>query len=263
MAKKHQFHMSPYDSQIIHQDHFSAYSINEGNTEKDNIHSVVISDLKLDSYNFPRDAELQLNIKCGKNDMRYVDLGTVDNWSQPNEIFDFTGINKSIEVKLCVNPAGKSEYIGYSSWRTCWEGDSKALLKVHYEDLGQITWIFKIESDSFPSIILNEKKSELLGNLIKQNRIWQGQIVPQCLYSGYMHIAKNRFENTLPENDGSWEYDWWQKAEQLSPDETKDIKDKDEADFHIWAKNLSIKHCSQYKYLDKFIDWVDGGKNSG
>ena len=47
------------------------------------------------------------------------------------------------------------------------------------------------------------------------------------------------------------------------PDETKDIKDKDEADFHIWAKNLSIKHCSQYKYLDKFIDWVDGGKNSG
>ena len=70
--------------------HFSAYSIYEGSTEIDNIHSVIISNLELDSYNFPEDAELQLNIKCGKNDMKYVDLGTVASWSQLNEIFDFT-----------------------------------------------------------------------------------------------------------------------------------------------------------------------------
>ena len=262
MAKKHEFRISPYDAQIIHQDHFSAYSINKGANETDNMHSIIL-DLDLESYNFPSDAELQLNIKCGKNDMKYFDLGTVDSWSQPNEIFDFSGINKSIEVKLCVNPVGKSEYIGYSAWRTCWEGDSKALLKVHYEDLGQVTWIFKIDSDSFPAIILNDKKSDLLSNLIKHNRNWQGQIVPQCLYNGYMHIAKSKFENTLPENDGSWEYAWWQKAEDLLPDETKDIKNKDEADFHIWAKNLSIEHCLQYKYLDKFIDWIDGDKHNG
>ena len=111
-SKVFPFQLSPYDAQIIHQDHFSAYSINEGGNEKDNMHSIVISDLDLDSYNFPSDAELQLNIKCGKNDMKYFDLGRVENWSQPNEIFDFTGINKSIEVKLCVNPVGKSEYIG-------------------------------------------------------------------------------------------------------------------------------------------------------
>ncbi len=263
MAIKHQFTMSPYDAQIIHHDHFSAYSIFKGQDEKDNIHSIVISDLELDSYNFPEDAELQLNIKCGKNDMKYVDLGTVGSWSQPAEIYDFSGINKSIEVKLCVNPAGKSEYIGYSSWRTCWESDQKALIKTHYEDLGQITWIFKIETDNFPSIILNEKKSELLGSLIKQNKNWQGQILPQCIYNGYMHIAKNGFANTIPECDGAWEYAWWQKAEELLPDDTKDITDMDEADFHIWAKNLALKFCSQHKYLDNFIDWIDGDKNNG
>ena len=100
--------------------------------------------------------------------MKYVDLGTVASWSQPNEIFDFAGINKSIGKSVLTLLEKAS--MGYSSWRTCWESDSKALLKVHYEDLRQITWIFRIESDSFPSIILNEKKSELLGNLIKQNR---------------------------------------------------------------------------------------------
>ena len=261
MAIKHLFNLSPYDAQVIHQEHFSAYSINKGANEIDNIHSVHISELEIDSYNFPLDSELELKIKCGKNDLKYVDLGTVGSWSQPINEFDFTGVNKSIQVKLCVNPPGKSEDIGYSAWSTCFDGDTKTLLKVHYEDLGQIAWIFRIDSDGFPAIILNEKKSELLGNLIKHNKNWQGQILPQCLYSGYIHIARNKFDNTLPENAGSWEHAWWQKALELLPIETNDIKDKDEMDFHIWAKELSIKHCSQYKYLDKFIDWIDGGKN--
>ena len=57
MIHHNSFRLSPYDAQVIHHDHFSAYAIHAGSDETENIKSIHISHLELDFYNFP--SELQ------------------------------------------------------------------------------------------------------------------------------------------------------------------------------------------------------------
>jgi len=253
MIHRGEVRFSPHKAKLIHHDHFTALAAHsDKDISSNSVHIEILLDL--DSYNFSDDSELSLMVKCGSDDMVHVDLGTVSRWRQPSQTFDFSGISKAIKVRLSVTPKGSTAFEGYSEWRTCFPGKSEALIKATYEDLGQIIWLFRIDESDWPTIVLNQNADKLLAMHAQNNDLLIGQIFPQCLYSGYLYIANNKFRNTGPEHEGLWENAWWRHALEVLPNKTESIKsEENEAEIDAWAKELAIEFSKSRKFFDKFI----------
>jgi hypothetical protein len=249
MAIRKIFQYSPFNAQIIDPDHFLAGAAQVSDNELE--YSILLT-IDIESYNFPDDAKLDLEVVAGDN-LVVRDLGTVGFWSQPKETFHFDVEPKSIRMRIRVTPNGAKHFIGYSKMRPCYEGDQTALLIPRPKDLGEITWLFEYQTDDVPILYLNSKKYGELLQSAKNDLSWQGQILPQCIYNGYIEIASKEFEYTSPDDRGHWQYNWWIKAEELCPDITKSIKEKDSEDHKQWALELSMQFSKQNKYFSKFL----------
>ena len=259
MAHRGEIRYSPNNAQLIHHDSFTALSSHSSSDISSNILDIQL-DLDLETYNFPDDAELSLMVKCGAEDMVHIDLGTVINWTQPQDSFDFSGISSAIKVRLSVTPKGGTYYIGYSEWRTCFPGRLESLIRPAFEDLGQIIWLFRIHESDWPTLVLNIKADKDLAIQASRDEIFIGQIFPQCIYSGFMHIAENEFRNTNEGNEGLWEFAWWNAAMELLPAKTELIKNEDKKnEKDIWAKELSMEFAKPRKYFDKFMKLLKKG----
>lgn len=250
MAIRKIFQYSPFNAKIIEPDDFlgGAAQIEEENSFEYSIQLTI----NIDKYNFPSDAKLDLEVVAG--DFAEVrDLGTVENWSQPAKTFIFDAEPKSIRMRIRVTPSGAKHFVGYSKMRACYEGDQEALFMPRPRDLGEVTWMFEYQTDDLPILYLNDKNYGELLQFARSDLVWQGQVFPQCIYNGYVEIASKNFEYTSPDDKGQWQYNWWIKAEELCPNLTKDIKDKDEEDHKEWALELSMQFSKQHKYFTKFI----------
>ena len=261
MRHRGELRYSPFKAQIIHHDHFTALSSQANDDISSNILNIQI-ELDLDLYNFPDDSELSLMVKCGTEEMVHVDLGTVVHWQQPSEVFDFGGATSSVKVRLSVTPKGVTHYQGYTDWRTCFPGKLESLIRPAYEDLGQIIWLFRINESDWPTIVLNSKASQRLAMMAAHDDIFIGQIFPQCIYSGFLHIAKNNFQNINQENEGLWENAWWRFALECLPDETESISsEENEAEVDRWAKELAVQFSKSRKFHDKFLKSLNKAGN--
>lgn len=254
MLHRGEFRFSPNNAQLIHHDHFSALAIHADDNISSNTLNIEIL-MDLESYNFPDDSELSLMVKCGSDDMVHIDLGSVLNWRQPAEVFDFSGVSKAVKVRLSITPKGSTFYEGYSDWRTCFPGKSEALIKPSYEDLGQIIWLFRLDESDWPTIVLNRNADKTLAMQAQNNDLFIGQIFPQCIYSGFLYIANNKFRNTNPEHEGLWEHSWWRHALEVLPEKTELIKsEENESEVDAWAKELAIEFSKSRKFFDKFLN---------
>lgn len=250
MAIRKTAQYSPFNAQVIEVDHFSAIAATDDPNELEYKIEVV---LDLDSYSFPDDAELDLEVLSGEN-LFTADLGTVSFFHNPKETFIFDAKPNSIRMRLRVTPKDATHLIGYSKLRACYEGDLTSLMLVRPKPLGQATWIFEYETADTPILYLNEEKFKELQNFAVNDLSWQGQVLPQCIYSGYMHIATNNFEGTTPDDQGCWQFSWWTKAEELCPGSTSSIReDKTLEDYKNWAEELAKKFSLSAKYLNKFL----------
>jgi hypothetical protein len=251
---------SPFDAQIIDPDHF--FASNEAIPGSDELEYRLSLNIILESYNFPDDSKLDVEVKAGEN-LFVQDLGTVGNWHQPKETFIFDVEPKSIQLRIRVTPEGSKHFIGYSKMRACFEGKQTALFLTRRKDLGEITWLFEYQTDDTPILFFNEKKFDELLQSASSEIHWQGQILPQCIYNGYLQIASKSFEYTSPEDAGTWQYNWWIKAEELCPILTSTIKEKnDNEDFKDWAYQLSKEFSRQNKYFSKFLQHRSANQES-
>ena len=244
---------SPNQAKVISKDNFSATAI-EVNDADDYTYKI-LTEINLSEYDFDDNAELGIEVISG-DFLHYETIGTVDNHADPTRSFHFDNEPTSLRVRLTVTPHGKNYFIGYSQLRVCYEGNNESLILVRESDLGEVTWLFEPSAEETPILFLNTKRYGDLHNLIKNDSVWQGQILPQCLYQGYMHIARNDFENTSKNDEGNWEYNWWLKAEELAPNETAEVKEKNDAGHQVWAKKISKNFCKDQKYFTKFIEKI-------
>ena len=259
MAIRKTVQYSPFNASLIDIDHFQAIAATQDPNE---LEYTIQVDMDLDSYSFPVDAELDLEVIAGDN-LFTAKLGLVSSYHQPKDKFVFDVKPASIRMRLRVTPNGKTHLIGYTKLRACYEGELTSLMLVSPKPMGQVTWLFECETDDIPKLYLNEDNWKELQQSCVSDVVWQGQILPQCIYAGFLQIANNNFEGTNAEDKGSWQYSWWLKAEELCPQSTGSIKDKSSLeDKKNWAEELSKKFSSSHKYFNKFISQRSGETNS-
>ena len=98
MAIRKTAQYSPFNAQVIEVDHFSAIAANDPNELEYKIEVA----LDLDSYSFPDDAELDLEVLSGEN-LFTADL-EVSFSHNPKKTFTFDAKPNSIRMRLRVTP---------------------------------------------------------------------------------------------------------------------------------------------------------------
>ena len=126
--------------------------------------------------------------------------------------------------------------------------DSRALLFVEYDDLGQRIWQLDLDGD-WPVLKLNQGVEEI-GQIAGADNHFSALVYPEVLRRILARILIED-DHTDPECDDDWPSLWLKLACSL-PGMTAPRPAASKADRQVWIENAVEAFCADFQLLDKF-----------
>jgi hypothetical protein len=254
MARERQrLQYTPHDVKHISHQHFEVIRLNDslnGNFKLE------ISNIELDSYDFPLDAELSVIIKQGSENLRTQEIGTVRKPFKESFEVNFENKNGQITCRINVTPKEETAFIGVSDWRHPTHANNQGMLEFRDEDLGDMVWNFEIPVDNSakPALILNNRIPDIKDLAIQSNVLLEASIIPTCLKLGMEHIllSGDGFEGINEE--GAWQNLWWQFAANHMDDPHAILDSEDREEKLAWCLELVKKFSDQRQYHQLILE---------
>tara|TARA_B110000879_G_C11167734_1_gene512080 strand:- start:994 stop:1785 length:792 start_codon:yes stop_codon:yes gene_type:complete len=254
MARERQrLQYTPHDVKHISHKHFEVTRLNDspnGNFKLE------VSNIDLDDYGFPLDAELSVIIKQGSENLRTQEIGNVRKPETDSFEVDFENKVGRITCRINVTPKDETIFIGISDWRHPTHANNIGIFEIRDEDLGDMVWNFEIPTDNSakPSLILNNRIPYIRDLVFKDNILLQGSILPTVLKMGIEHIlfSGDGFEGI--EEEGTWQALWWQFAADRM-DDVHDILDSEDKEEKLaWCLELVKKFTDHQQYHQLILE---------
>lgn len=255
MARERQrLQYTPNNVKHISHKHFEVVRLNDS---IDGSFKLEISNIELDSYDFPLDAELSIIIKQGSENLRTHEIGTVRNTKKDSFEVDFENKNGQITCRLNVTPKEETIFIGISDWRHPTHASNEGMLEIRDEDLGDMVWNFEIPTDNFakPALIFNNRIPGIRDLAILQGDILlHASIIPTCLKLGMEHILTygEGFEGIS--EDGTWQNLWWQFAADRMSDVHSILESENKEEKLAWCLKLIQKFSDHQQYHQLILE---------
>ncbi len=254
MARERQrLQYTPHDVRHISHKHFEVIRLNDspnGNFKLE------ISNIDLDDYDFPLDAELSVIIKQGSENLRTQEIGTVRKPETDAFEVDFENKDGRITCRINVTPKGETIFIGISDWRHPTHANNAGMLEIRDEDLGDMVWNFEIPTDNSakPALVFNSRIPDIKDLAIQNNILLHASIIPTCLKLGMEHIllSGDGFEGI--EEEGTWQNLWWQFAADRMDDAHDILDSEDKEEKLAWCLELIKKFSDHQQYHQLILE---------